>query len=66
MQEIKTDVEPKSVPNSVPKQTQPTSAQTAPKQIPAMKAEVDKKISTYNGAETERYNWTQSTKSVDV
>ena len=28
--------------------------------------QVDKKISTYNGAETEHYNWTQSTKAVDV
>lgn len=24
------------------------------------------KISTYNGAETEKYNWSQSTKNVDV
>jgi hypothetical protein len=28
--------------------------------------EVDKKISTYNGGETEKYNWSQSIKNVDV
>lgn len=28
--------------------------------------EVDKKIGTYNGAATEKYNWSQSIKNVDV
>lgn len=28
--------------------------------------DVDKTISTYNGAKTEKYNWSQSIKNVDV
>jgi len=36
------------------------------KSKPTSTVEVDKKISTYNGAETERYNWSQTTTNVDV
>lgn len=50
-----------------------TPAKVEPKPIPQpaqpaarTDVQVDKTISTYNGAKTNRYNWSQSTKNVDV
>lgn len=33
---------------------------------PVKVIDVDKNISTYNGAKTDKYNWSQSIKNVDV
>ncbi len=63
MQEVRTDVQPVAEPPQ----------RATPVQVPAKKpvasttpVQVDKRISTYNGAATERYNWSQSTTNVDV
>jgi hypothetical protein len=37
-----------------------------PKPEEKAKFEVDKKMGTYNGAATDKYNWSQSIKNVDV
>lgn len=46
--------------NSIPRPTGATTNSSEPVKV------IDKKISTYNGAETEKYNWSQSIKNVDV
>ena len=49
----KRDVEPQQVPLPAPKKQEAASSSEPQKQGP----EVDKSISTYNGAKTDKYNW---------
>ncbi len=67
-----------SEPRQVEEVKQPTKAEPAkelnpplplisnPKPDQKAKFEIDKKMGTYNGAATEKYNWSQSIKNVDV
>jgi hypothetical protein len=57
---IKTEVKPKEKAEPKPKELNPTLP------VVEKKFEVDKKIGTYNGAATDKYNWSQSIKNIDV
>lgn len=59
--------EPKSVPKKEEvKAEEPKKAAAAPKAEPSQAVKDMQKISTYNGAENEKYNWSQSISEVTV
>lgn len=55
IEEVKEEAVKKEKANPIPKPSEPVKV-----------IDVDKNISTYNGAKTDKYNWSQSIKNVDV
>jgi len=55
IEEVKQEAVKKEQPKPIPRPSEPVKV-----------IDVDKNISTYNGAKTDKYNWSQSIKNVDV